>query len=173
MAAVRQLDVGRAEARVRDDARAERVAEGLGRRDRVALHHEVELVGRRAADQGVAHDAAHRADIPGQGGWHPRHQGMRPHGGRRAALGSTTWPTTRSPASSPPSRPVADGPARALRGFEGLTLAELQEAFDGRRRALQAWVKAPGNEGRPISEAPDYMDRIALDSLLERRTWSE
>jgi len=34
-------------------------------------------------------------------------------------------------------------------------------------------VRDPANEGRPISDAPDYLDRIALDSLLERRTWAE
>jgi phage terminase small subunit len=34
-------------------------------------------------------------------------------------------------------------------------------------------VREPANSGRPISEAPDYLDRIALDSLIERRMWSE
>jgi hypothetical protein len=50
---------------------------------------------------------------------------------------------------------------------------ELQEAFDACEARFRAWVGAPENAGRPIREAPDYLDRIALDSLLERRTWTE
>ena len=49
----------------------------------------------------------------------------------------------------------------------------LKEAFDAADERFKAWVRDPANEGRPISDAPDYLDRIALDSLLERRTWAE
>lgn len=69
--------------------------------------------------------------------------------------------------------PVAQDLLSRFERFEGLTLVELQEAFTAADTRFQEWVKAPGNEGRPISEAPDYLDRIALDSLLERRTWAE
>ncbi len=69
--------------------------------------------------------------------------------------------------------PVAPDLVEAFARFEGLTLAELQEAFDAADERFKAWVRDPANEGRPISEAPDYLDRIALDSLLERRTWAE
>ncbi len=69
--------------------------------------------------------------------------------------------------------PVAQELFEAFSRFEGLTLTELQEAFDAVDERFKAWVRDPANEGRPISEAPDYLDRIALDSLLERRTWAE
>lgn len=69
--------------------------------------------------------------------------------------------------------PVAPGLVEAFGRFEALTLTELQEAFDATEERFKTWVRDPANEGRPISDAPDYLDRIALDSLLERRTWAE
>ncbi|MGD9694949.1 MAG: hypothetical protein AB7V42_04725 [Thermoleophilia bacterium] len=69
--------------------------------------------------------------------------------------------------------PVAQELLDAFGRFEHLTLTELQEAFERVDERFKAWARDPANEGRPISEAPDYLDRIALDSLLERRTWSE
>jgi hypothetical protein len=69
--------------------------------------------------------------------------------------------------------PVAPDLVEAFARFEALTLAELQQAFDAADERFKAWVRDPANEGRPISDAPDYLDRIALDSLLERRTWAE
>jgi hypothetical protein len=57
--------------------------------------------------------------------------------------------------------------------FEGLTLAELQGAFAACEQRFREWVRDPANAGRPISESPDYLDRIALDSLIERRMWRE
>ena len=69
--------------------------------------------------------------------------------------------------------PVAPELVAAFSRFEGLTLTELQEAFAAADERFKSWVRDPANEGRPISDAPDYLDRIALDSLLERRTWAE
>ena len=70
--------------------------------------------------------------------------------------------------------PIADARLiEAFARFEGLTLTELQERFAEAEERFRAWVRDPANAGRPISEAPDYLDRIALDSLLERRTWAE
>jgi hypothetical protein len=69
--------------------------------------------------------------------------------------------------------PVAPELLARFERFEALTLLELRDAFAASDQRFQAWVRAPGNAGRPISEAPDYLDRIALDSLLERRTWAE
>jgi hypothetical protein len=69
--------------------------------------------------------------------------------------------------------PVAPELVEAFERFEGLTLAELQAEFERADDRFKGWVRDPANEGRPISEAPDYLDRIALDSLLERRTWAE
>jgi hypothetical protein len=69
--------------------------------------------------------------------------------------------------------PIAPELVEAFSRFEGLTLTQLQEAFDAADGRFRSWVRDPANEGRPISDAPDYLDRIALDSLLERRTWAE
>lgn len=74
------------------------------------------------------------------------------------------------PGSAPVAQPeLLDAFAR----FEHLSLTELQAAFDAAQARFRAWVEAPANAGRPLREAPDYVDRIALDSLLERRTWAE
>jgi broad specificity phosphatase PhoE len=69
--------------------------------------------------------------------------------------------------------PIAPELVEAFGRFEGLTLTELQREFAAADERFRAWVRDPANEGRPISDAPDYLDRIALDSLLERRTWAE
>lgn len=69
--------------------------------------------------------------------------------------------------------PVAPALLEAFSRFERLSLLELREQFEAADGRFRDWVRDPLNEGRPISEAPDYLDRIALDSLLERRTWAE
>ena len=69
--------------------------------------------------------------------------------------------------------PMAPELVEAFARFEGLTLTELQERFDAAEARFRAWVGTPPTPAGPISEAPDYLDRIALDSLLERRTWAE
>ncbi len=60
-----------------------------------------------------------------------------------------------------------------FRRHQHLSLAELEEAFAACQARFRAWVEAPENAGRPITESPDYFDRIALASLLERRMWWE
>lgn len=55
--------------------------------------------------------------------------------------------------------------------YEHLTILELTDAFEACEARFREWVRA--NPDRPISESPDYIDRIALDSLRERRTWWE
>ena len=74
----------------------------------------------------------------------------------------------------PAVAPVAD-PAllQAFERYEGLSLIELQRGFEEVEGRFRAWVQDPENAGRPIRECPHYLDRIALDSLLERRTWTE
>lgn len=69
--------------------------------------------------------------------------------------------------------PVAPELLEVFERYESLTLLELREQFAQADRRFQEWVRDPVNEGCPISQAPDYLDRIALDSLLERRTWAE
>lgn len=69
--------------------------------------------------------------------------------------------------------PVAPDLLAAFARFEHLSLTELQERFDLETAGLKAWVEDPANRGRPLAEAPNYLDRIAVDTLLERRTWCE
>lgn len=70
--------------------------------------------------------------------------------------------------------PIAQpGLVEAFARFESLGLVELQRAREACEERFRAWVRDPANRGRPISEAPDYLDRIALDALLERRLWWE
>ncbi|MBI2684645.1 MAG: hypothetical protein HYX33_04555 [Actinobacteria bacterium] len=70
--------------------------------------------------------------------------------------------------------PIADAEiVAAIDRFQHLGIVKLQAAFEACNARFRTWVEAPENAGRPISEAPDYRDRIALDSLLERRMWWE
>jgi hypothetical protein len=61
----------------------------------------------------------------------------------------------------------------AFERYERLTIAELDQAWEAVNRDFRAWVEAPENRGRPFQEAPQYKDRLAIDSLRERRTWWE
>jgi len=63
--------------------------------------------------------------------------------------------------------------AAALARYETLTVPELEDAFAQNDAAFKSWVQEPGNAERPINEFPGYIDRIAIDSLIERRTWME
>jgi hypothetical protein len=74
----------------------------------------------------------------------------------------------------PAVAPIADARlAEAFSRWEHLTILQLEDAFDACEARFRAWVEDPANAGRPIQDAPDYVDRIALDSLRERRTWWE
>ena len=103
---------------------------------------------------------------------HALHQGVRGEQRQgRTKIGLVAYdPVSRKLSAVAPMAPEL---VEAFARFEGLTLTELQERFDEAQARFRAWVEDPVNAGRPISEAPDYLDRIALDSLLERRTWAE
>lgn len=74
----------------------------------------------------------------------------------------------------PRNAPIADDALiAAFARYEALTITELHEEFDTVTARFRAWVEDPANAGRPLSDAPDYIDRIAIDSLIERRTWQE
>lgn len=60
-----------------------------------------------------------------------------------------------------------------IQRYEGLSLADLARRRQECEEGFRSWARNPENAGRPISEAPDYLDRIALDSLLERRMFVE
>jgi len=61
----------------------------------------------------------------------------------------------------------------AFSRYEQLTITELDAAWDTVNEAFRDWVERPENAGRSIQQAPQYWDRIAIDSLRERRTWWE
>lgn len=61
----------------------------------------------------------------------------------------------------------------AFERFEHLSYQELNEQFAAHTDRFRRWVEDPANEDRPIAEWPGYLDRIALDALIERRTWME
>lgn len=106
-------------------------------------------------------------------GTHALHQRVTGDAGGGAAariVGVAYDPVSRKLADN---APVAADLLAAFERFEGLTLLQLRERFDEADQRFRDWVRDPANAGRPIAEAPDYLDRIALDSLLERRTWAE
>lgn len=69
--------------------------------------------------------------------------------------------------------PVDPELAAALDRFQHLSYQELTVAFEEHTARFKAWVEDPANEGRPIREWPGYLDRIAIDAHIERRTWME
>ena len=74
----------------------------------------------------------------------------------------------------PAQAPIAtEGLQDAIRRHEALTVPQLEDAFAANEAEFKRWVQTPGNETRPIREFPGYIDRIAIDSLIERRTWME
>lgn len=72
------------------------------------------------------------------------------------------------------SAPVSlDGLAEAIARWEGRSLDELHAASDSIRAEVRAWAEDPANAGRPISDAPVYLDRMAVEVLIERRYFTE
>ncbi len=69
--------------------------------------------------------------------------------------------------------PVAPELLEAFAKFEHLSYQELNDRFAEHTQAFREWVERPENAGRPIRDWPGYLDRIALDALIERRTWME
>lgn len=126
----------------------------------------------RTAEHRVADGSPDRAD--GAGEVRPRAAHQRVGGQERRGATNITL-VAYDPVSRKLSAvaPMAPDLVAAFERVEGLTLTELQERFDETDGRFRAWVEDPANAGRPIAEAPDYLDRIALDSLLERRTWAE
>jgi len=127
----------------------------------------------RPVEKGVADEAADDADWDVE---EPR----RGREGRRC--GDATGQPRRivrvsyDPISEPLARqaPVALPELTAvMERYESLPLADLQRLRDECEERFRSWARDPANAGRPLSEAPDYLDRIALDSLLERRMFVE
>ena len=72
------------------------------------------------------------------------------------------------------SAPIAlDGLAEAIARWEPRSLDELQSASDRIQREVRAWAADPANADRPISDSPVYLDRMAVEVLIERRYFTE
>ena len=61
----------------------------------------------------------------------------------------------------------------AIERLQDLPLTGLQRAADDAQSGFRAWVEDPANAERPFTECPAYVDRIAAESLLERRMFTE
>lgn len=171
--AVRQLEHGRAEALVDGHGRPEASSHPPSEGDGVAFDHEVDVVEMGHAQERVTHDAADHADAAVEVGVEPREHRMRP---KPICQMSTIHHVSWDPLSE---KLVENSPLRtpelvaAFSRYEHLTITELDGAWDEVNVAFRAWVEEPDNRERPIREAPQYWDRIAIDSLRERRTWWE
>lgn len=72
------------------------------------------------------------------------------------------------------SAPIAlDGLQEAIAKWEGCSLDQLREASDRIRDEVREWASDPANAERPISDAPVYLDRMAVEVLIERRYFTE
>jgi hypothetical protein len=72
------------------------------------------------------------------------------------------------------SAPIAlDGLAEAIARWEPCSLDELQAASSRIRDDVRRWADDPANAGRPISDSPVYLDRMAVEVLVERRFFTE
>jgi hypothetical protein len=70
--------------------------------------------------------------------------------------------------------PVAlPGFVDAIGRWQDLDVGTLQSELDRVNARFRAWVEDPANAGRPTSESPDYLDRMAIDTILERRFFWE
>ena len=171
--AVRELDDGGTKPPVGHHGRADPRGNPLRQRNRVALDDQVDVVQVNAPEQGITHDAADDADLPLEVRQEPRDHRMGPKAlVEVGTIRHVSW----DPLSE---KLVENSPLRtpelvtAFSRYEQLTITELDGAWDQVNAAFREWVEQPQNAGRPIREAPQYWDRIAIDSLRERRTWWE
>ncbi len=170
---MRLIDLGRTESFVSHDTGAQRPAQAAGKGDRVALDHEVDVRSGCGVEQRVSDDPTNKAHrVGGSLGRTPK---------QRVCLNGCRNPLRMIAMTYDPlshklreAAPIAIPELLELFArFEGLSLTQLQEEFAACEARFRAWVEAPENAGRPITESPDYRDRIALDSLIERRMWAE
>lgn len=72
------------------------------------------------------------------------------------------------------SAPIANRAfLEAIERMQDRSLSDLQEAADAAQAAFRSWVEDPANSDRAFIECPAYVDRIAAESILERRLFTE
>lgn len=73
-------------------------------------------------------------------------------------------------ASAPVSEPAL---VEMLARYEGRPVTELEDELGAAHQRLREWAARPENAGRPVSECPEHLTRIALGALIERRLFAE
>jgi hypothetical protein len=141
--------------------------------DRIAFDHEVQIVEVSPPEQRIADHSADDAHLARQMGTQARQHRVRQE---LVCQMSTIHRVSWDPLSE---KLIENSPLRnpelvaSFSRYQHLTIRELDAAWDQVNVAFREWVEQPGNAGRPIQQAPQYWDRIAIDSLRERRTWWE
>lgn len=156
-----------------DDAPAQIMADHPCQGDGVALNHEVDVHPVRNADQRIAHrttDKRHQRSAVRE---HeaPQQRISRHPFAHRASIKPVTDHVSGNLAASAPI--ALDGLTDAIARWEGSSLDELRAASERIMNEFRVWIEDPANSGRPISDAPVYLDRMAVEVLIERRYFSE
>jgi hypothetical protein len=156
-----------------DEPTAELSSDRATDRNRITFHHKVNIMQMRAPKQRITHDSPHHT--------HLTDEVRGDDGDDRVCQQLTNISATIRHMSWDPlsEKLVENSPLRtpelvaAFARYEHLTISELDTAWDAINVAFREWVDAPDNAGAPIQSSPQYWDRIAIDSLRERRTWWE
>ena len=170
---MRELQTRGAEARVRNHPPPEATSHIVGEGDGIALHDEVHVSAVGHSEQCVTHSAPDDRD----GRRTLRHLEATEHGitchplGHRASIELVADHVSGNLAASAPI--ALDGLTDAIARWEGSSLDELRAASERIKDEFRAWIDDPANAGRPISDAPVYLDRMAVEVLIERRYFSE
>lgn len=145
---------------------------GTCQQDRVTLHHEIHIRAVCHSQKGIAHRTAHERHIgrPGRDD-HPGKQRIAIDPiAHRATIGFMTDHVSNLASSAPVA---LEGLTEALSRWEGQPLDDLRVASARISDEFRTWVEDPANAGQPISDAPVYLDRMAVEIIIERRYFTE
>ena len=168
-----ELHPGGAEPLVRHHPTAQIPTDPGRQGDRLALHHHVDVRSVRHAQDGVPHRAPDEADARCRGGPPDAREDRiaRDPCDHRASIGLVGDHVAHNLSAAAPV--ALDGLAEAIARWEGRSLDELQRASDRMRADVRSWAEDPANAERPISDSPVYLDRMAVEVLIERRFFTE
>lgn len=158
---------------MRNNAAPERAPYAAGERDGIPLDDQVNVGPMGHTQQRIPHRAADEADAGGvsrklHAGEHGIAVNPLPHDARIPLMSDHVAGNLSA------SAPIAlEGLAAAIARWEGRSLDELQAASDRIRDEVRGWAEDPSNADRPISDSPVYLDRMAVEVLIERRFFTE
>ena len=168
-----ELEARRAEAVIHHHACPHHTAHHPRERDRVALNHQVDVHAVAHPEERVPHRTADKRNNRSA----VRHREPAKDGilrnpvAHRASIEDVADHVSGNLSASAPI--ALDGLTDAIARWEGASLDELRTASDRITGEFRTWIDDPVNAGRPISEAPVYLDRMAVELLIERRYFSE